>query len=120
MLFTGSRTAWFAFVISLSILVFFLAFLQKRWKLPIIFLLLMILVLPLIYKNRFVQERIKLIFSDVRSYQQGIKTTSIGLRFEMWKASIYIIKNSPFFGAGTGDYKVEVKKLIKKERCILV
>jgi O-antigen ligase len=48
-----------------------------------------------------IKDRIAEAIGDVVKYHDGTdKTTSVGLRFEMWKGSLSMFKESPFVGVG--------------------
>jgi len=60
-----------------------------------------------------VQQRIDSTFSNIQKYTEGThKTTSVGTRFEMWKASWLIIKKQPVLGVGWGNYQETAQKLV--------
>lgn len=48
--------------------------------------------------------RVTQLFNDIETYSQGIKTTPIGYRLTFAACSFSIIKQNPFFGAGTGSF----------------
>ncbi|MFT6404821.1 MAG: O-antigen ligase [Marinomonas primoryensis] len=62
-----------------------------------------------------IKDRIDEAVSDVVKYDTGVdKKTSVGLRFEMWKAALIMFKSSPFIGVG--EYgSVSVKTRIVEE-----
>jgi O-antigen ligase len=62
-----------------------------------------------------IKDRIDEAVSDVVKYDTGVdKKTSVGLRFEMWKATLIMFKGSPFIGVG--EYgSVSVKTRIVEE-----
>ena len=48
-----------------------------------------------------IKDRIGQAFNDVSKYEQGLnKESSLGLRFEMWKAAFGMFKESPLLGVG--------------------
>lgn len=46
-----------------------------------------------------------LIISEIRDYQQGNESTSIGARLAMWSTSLSFLTNHPLLGHGTGSYR---------------
>ena len=116
MFLTGARTGWMGFSISWLLLGFLISRFKKSAFTFISFLVFLGVTFMFMYKIGFVKERFHLVASEIKEYGKGIKGTSIGLRFEMWKASYYIIKKHFLFGAGTGDYQLEVKKLAKEKK----
>jgi len=53
------------------------------------------------------RKRIKDFFSEYQSYKYGANPSgnTMLMRFEFWKAAVYIIKRNPLFGVGTGDVR---------------
>jgi O-antigen ligase len=58
-----------------------------------------------------VQHRIQSIGTDIQAYQAGNAETSLGLRLVFWEGALLMAKESPIFGVGTGDYKIEMERL---------
>ena len=62
--------------------------------------------------NRIYQAK-----KDIQGYAQGrAKYSSLGTRFEMWKASLHIIKDKPILGAGESSKNAIKKKLIEENQ----
>lgn len=60
-----------------------------------------------------VKERIDEAFGDISHYASGVnKDTSVGLRFEMWKAAFYMFQESPVLGVGMHSSIVVKKELL--------
>ena len=58
-----------------------------------------------------VKERTDQIFQNLEAYQEGNKNTSVGLRFEMWRAAIREFQESPLIGLGykkRGEYREQL------------
>jgi len=66
-----------------------------------------------------IKDRIEEAISDVEHYSDGSnKTTSVGLRFEMWKASLSMFEESPL--VGVGEYgSIAVKERLVADGAIL-
>jgi O-antigen ligase len=64
----------------------------------------------------FISERLNLAVSDVEAYSGGNSSTSMGWRFEMWKGCAQIFEASPVLGGGTGDYELEISRLIAAKK----
>lgn len=63
------------------------------------------------YNNSKVfQDRVHLAINEVKYYEEN-KNTSVGLRLTFALNSWEIIKEHPFIGVGTGDFKSEYKKV---------
>lgn len=58
------------------------------------------------------RKRTKDLFSEYQSYKQGANPSgnSLLMRFEFWKAAVYIIKRNFWFGVGTGDVQAAFNK----------
>lgn len=113
---SGSRGAWIAVPVLLLILF------AVRWRTISIrsrvTVCLLAFVLPvLIYlaPATGVEKRIDQALSDVEKYMTG-KTidTSLGLRFESWKAAYYMAVENPLSGVGLGNFQQEAKVLVDK------
>ncbi|OOF65522.1 O-antigen ligase [Rodentibacter sp. Ppn85] len=50
--------------------------------------------------NSRVMERLSLIQYDIARYEQNNANTSLGLRFEMWKSAVEMVKEKPVLGWG--------------------
>ncbi|WP_417529268.1 O-antigen ligase family protein [Marinomonas shanghaiensis] len=62
-----------------------------------------------------VQGRIMEAFNDVQLYQAGVnKNTSVGLRFEMWKAAWYMFQQEPMLGVGEYGSGAVKERLIEQ------
>lgn len=62
-----------------------------------------------------VKTRISQAVSDVSAYQNGQSNTSVGTRFELWRAAFLIIKEKPLLGWGDKGYKDRLSEM-KKEK----
>lgn len=51
-----------------------------------------------------IHSRIDSIFSDIASYANGNKDTSIGLRFQLYLAAIHLFAEHPIFGIAPGEF----------------
>ncbi len=62
-------------------------------------------------------DRVQQVQSEIQLYSENSnKGTSIGLRFEMYKASVLIATENILIGVGGDHYKNEINKLIENER----
>jgi O-antigen ligase len=60
-----------------------------------------------------VSARIDRALEDVREYREGgRRTTSVGSRFEMWRASVVLFGERPVFGVGIGGYAEATEALL--------
>lgn len=105
-----SRTAWLGMVAVFSVILFKF-FRNKRlfWYGATGLLILLILAY---FTFPVISMRISQAVADISEFASGNPATSIGARFTMWKASLKIFLTNPLFGAGTGDYRREIERLI--------
>lgn len=76
-------------------------------------LLCFLLFLPLTYltsQTSLVQSRLHSTLLEINKIKNNNLNTSIGLRFEIWKAGLYLFKDNPLLGVGK-EYREPVKKL---------
>ncbi|NDD16658.1 MAG: O-antigen ligase domain-containing protein, partial [Chitinophagia bacterium] len=66
-----------------------------------------------------IPERILNSYNDAISHQAEKSQTSGGIRLEMYKDSLAMIKKSPFLGYGTGAYRTEFVKLTSSKDTLL-
>ncbi len=100
---TKGRAGQVVFFLLLALLLF--QYFQKR-LLKAVFLV--IVLLPLIFTTAYhlsplFQSRVDLVQKEISTFDQNPET-SIGLRLIFWKTSWKVIKDSPLFGVGTGDF----------------
>jgi O-antigen ligase len=56
-------------------------------------------------------QRITLGAKEVKEYQGGERATSVGFRFELWKASVFMFIENPFLGVGgTSGFTASLKE----------
>ena len=109
-LLSTSRTAWLGMTVTSIILTYLYAG-KKR----IFFLTLAAVLAACLLAYQYVplvHDRMDAGFTDISQYAAGIRQTSMGLRFLMWKASTAMFLSSPLFGVGTGDYVVTMHHYI--------
>ncbi|MBI3359277.1 MAG: O-antigen ligase family protein [Nitrospirae bacterium] len=56
-------------------------------------------------------QRVTVAMSDVQQYQSGHKGTSVGLRFELWRASGRIFLDHPILGVGKTGFIAAIQNL---------
>lgn len=85
-------------------------------------LVAVLVILALLVSSQRVRERIALIPKEIKLYQSGVSSSyqlsdgsstpsSVGLRLMMWSDALKIFQHYPLFGAGTGAYQHEAKKI---------
>jgi len=51
-----------------------------------------------------IRQRIWMIYSDLSLFTTGNADTSIGVRFQLWKAALHLIAENPIFGVGADGF----------------
>ncbi len=103
---SGSRGGWFALVISwFTLMLIFYKFGMKRNLIFLTGILVIFLVVVfLAWEYLPVSGRMSQTIKALESYASGNFYTSLGYRFELWKASIHGFLEKPFLGWGWGNY----------------
>lgn len=103
---SGTRGGW----VAIPLIAFFLywesrALLTKKMR-KIVFMLFSSFILICLFVPQVgVQNRMLKAVEDVKVYLNGDTDTSVGLRFEMWKASWYMFTQKPLLGVGASQSK---------------
>lgn len=117
-LLSGSRGGWVG--LPLVLLVFYRAYsdiIHKKIQLLIALILIGGAAAIYLTPNLGVQARIHEAYSDIHAYWvQDKPETSIGQRFEMWKAAGHLIQERPIMGWGNSGYHQGIKKLLAEKR----
>ncbi len=98
---SGARGGW----IAIPVLVALLAF-EYRWfadgkRLAFAVLIVMVTMTAALSTGR-VQSRIAAARSEMVLFQHGSKDTSVGLRLQLWRASVLLFRTHPVWGVGKG------------------
>lgn len=104
-----SRGGW----VAIPILLVVWLVLQKRQAIKLSYALPLIL-LALLASYFFVdivQQRIDWIFNDIRAFSIGQADTSVGQRFQLWKAALYLYGQNPLFGVGPEGFAHSMEAL---------
>lgn len=122
-LLSGSRSGWVALPIALFALYkVYEDILRNKVKKAALVVVVAFIAVFAVMPDTGVQHRIGLIYSDIENYMQGHSTTSIGLRFEMWRSAYEAIIQKPVFGwgeAGFYAFQAEVVEELKLNPRIL-
>lgn len=116
-LFSGSRGGWVG--LPLVLLVLYRAyseFFSRRLKVLLPVLVLLGAVVVYHVPQLGVQERVHAAFNDIERYQQGDSNTSLGARFEMWRAAGQLILQKPLLGWGEVNYDPAMRKLAAQDK----
>jgi O-antigen ligase len=114
----GTRSVWLALVL---ILLFFPFICIKNTKIITALILGCLIVFSiLLYNTNMVQQRLQAIKSDLALYKNSKADSSIGLRFEMWKASGRMFMKNPILGVGAGRWRTEMQDMISRNEAPLI
>ncbi|PAF42305.1 O-antigen ligase family protein [Helicobacter sp. 11S03491-1] len=126
MIFSETRGVILGFVVgSIALFILFILFNSnkhirlKLLKKIIFFIVIGGVVLAFVPQVRSSMARFYQANSDIKEYKENNYNTSLGLRFEMWKEAIAIIKLSPIIGLSPKsicDRKYEINRLAKSDR----
>ena len=114
-----SRGGWVALPLLVMVLVWYSTrYLSYKKIATIIGLTFLIFGAIYLVPQTHVQTRVAISIDQVNQYLNSTEAndpareTSIGLRFEMWKAAWMIFNNNPVVGIGWGNYPLKTKQLI--------
>jgi len=101
-----SRGLWLALAVVLLVMIVRL-FITNKKSIYFIFPLMIVSSLAFVLSGNKIVERIEKTKVEIEKINEGDLTSSIGLRFQMWKAAIILIPESPIIGLGKTniDYK---------------
>lgn len=110
---SGSRGGWVAILV-VSAFIFWQSrsLFSKRLRLVAASLVMALLAAVVLFPQTGVKSRIASAVKDVQDYQKNEKSTSVGLRFEMWKEALYMFHDSPLIGVGKHNSVVIRQELI--------
>lgn len=102
---SSARGGWIAIPIFVAVLVHF----RTKSKLlnTIVLALFLIGVISLLgyfLGNVTILQRLWMIYSDLSQFVAGGLDTSIGIRFQLWRAAFHLIAESPVFGVGADGF----------------
>jgi len=112
---SGARSAW----ISLPF-IFIIPFVLSPWltRYKISFFVLLVFGLVLVLQSSYVQKRLLLVTEEIAEYMNSTDvtdsvrhSTSIGLRFELWRAAWEVFLSNPVIGAGPGNFRSNMQEL---------
>jgi O-antigen ligase len=98
-----SRGGWIAIPVLLLIAVATLR--HVSWKTRVAGLLVFFALLAAVcVSSSVVRTRIDQAMSDIHAYQAGQVDTSVGVRFQLWKAATLMLSRHPLAGVGRGEF----------------
>jgi O-antigen ligase len=106
----GTRGAW----IAMACVTFLVPALVPRtsWKRTVVAYAVLLLAAVLMTLTPFVQNKYRDTIDSLDSYQHDQRSTSIGWRIDMWKASLSMFREQPLLGVGLGDWQHDLGLLI--------
>ncbi|RII27571.1 MAG: hypothetical protein CXR31_04850 [Geobacter sp.] len=110
----GSRGAWIAFAVILACIPFVALEIRAFWKVS--YFAVLLLAMMLVTRGTYFQTKLHEAVTDVSQYKDGISETSLGGRFEMWKASGRMFREHPLVGVGAGDWVDEFQKTARQSK----
>ncbi len=113
---SGTRGGWIAIPVVLLVII---AMNPMKWSRVTISAstILLFFSLGAVYYFTNVQVRFEIALNQFNAYfSEGIVGTSVGLRLEVWRASILAISENPFFGIGEGNFHSAMLMLINEGR----
>jgi O-antigen ligase len=111
---SGSRGGWLALPF-VAILVLWQLGRGKSMRWKVLVPLAFVVLLGLIYgASGSVRERIHLVSSDMSNYEHGDQDTSVGVRFQLYKAAWELIRENPVLGLGGYGFRDAMDPLVKQ------
>jgi O-antigen ligase len=109
-LLSTSRGGWIVFPVIAVLALVATPRLSRMHKLLVALLVLGLLVAPY-FVSSTVQTRVDAGFEDLRKAESGQLDTSLGIRFQHWRAAGVLLREDPIFGAGANGYRREMPKM---------
>ena len=109
---SGSRGGWLAIPVFIFIFIHFRK--TRIFSRMIVFTLLtVILSVTLLYSfNGLFHQRVNEFTSDVTMLKQGNPDTSMGIRWQLYKAATHLIAHHPLFGVGPEGFALEMNLMV--------
>lgn len=110
----GTRGAWIAFAVIIACIPFLLLQIRTLWKTG--YIVTLVLAGILVTRGEHFQAKFHEAVTDVKQYREGVSSTSLGGRFEMWGASARMFMEHPLLGVGAGDWVDEFQKKARESK----
>ncbi len=75
-----------------------------------------VVIVGVLWLSPVAKERIIMGWENATSYDKADEYTAMGVRMVMWKNTIKLIPDSPWFGVGTGGFETAYAELAKDEK----
>ncbi len=98
---SGARGGWIAIPVFVALLAFEYRWLAD-WKRLAVGALIVVVAMTAALSTERVRSRIAAARSDMVLFQHGSKDTSLGLRLQLWRASVLLFRAHPVWGVGKG------------------
>jgi O-antigen ligase len=108
----GTRGAW----VAVAVVLFVVPFILKN-STPVkiaLYAAILLVAAVLLFHSPYGKKKLTEAVNDVHLYQRSQSETSLGFRFEMWKASAKIFMNNPILGVGIGGWEKEMRSLVER------
>lgn len=121
-IYSGSRNAWLAAIVSLVILPFLIGTRTTIWKVSSAYMTMFTVVVIMIISTPYsITSRFGVAADEFKSYfhhdygsdNEKVYTTSVGVRLEMWRSTLIVVKNNPLLGVGPGNMGLAMNKLVE-------
>ncbi|MFO7799074.1 MAG: O-antigen ligase family protein [Rhodohalobacter sp.] len=115
--FTGARGGWVALpFVAVVLYIVYRDFLNKKLLFTSIGLLLIFITAIYLIPATGVQKRVNIAVTELNNfYEKDVRTSSVGIRLEMWRASFLLIPEKPIFGWGRKGYEAERDRMIEEK-----
>ncbi len=110
----GTRGAWVALAAVILIVPFVYRSICVRKRL--IYLASVSVIVLVACNGNFFHDKILEARNDIIAYSSSNSVTSLGARFEMWKASSLMFRENPMLGVGAGGWENELKKMVGQHK----
>ncbi len=108
-----TRGAWLAFGCAMLILPFVMRSMKPSVKLAYVGMLAIVLVVLL--QTPVVRTRIEATIEDLKQTSAVRSETSLGGRYQMWKASTSMFLHNPVLGVGLGGWEPAIREMVKQK-----
>jgi O-antigen ligase len=101
---SSARGGWIAIPIFVAVFVHFRTKGKLLNKIALAMLLIVVISLLGYLLVEPIRQRLWMIYSDLALFVAGNADTSIGIRFQLWKAAFHLIAENPVFGVGADGF----------------
>ncbi len=107
---SGSRGGWLAIPVFIAIFIYF----RAAWVSPrtIAFTAIAGVLIATLLHSPF-HQRMNELVTDVAAYDQGNRSTSTGIRWQLYKAAVDVFARHPIFGVGPEGFALEMRPMME-------